>query len=98
MRGKACSADFMRRIERMVQSHEGKHKDLVKFITHQTCISPNQIGRLLRTVKLKEEICVNAHFTEEPQPTILVEALSAPDPVAMATQAIEEEWTVKQVR
>lgn len=26
MRGKACSAEFMRRLERMVEVHEGKHK------------------------------------------------------------------------
>lgn len=76
MRGKGCSAEFMRRIERMVQAHEGKHKDLVKFISHQTCISPVQITQLLRTVKLKEEIFVNKDFQEEPQPTILNGAMT----------------------
>jgi len=82
----------------MVQAHEGKHKDLVKFISHQTCINPIQIRQLIRVLDLKEKICVNTSFQEEPQPTILVEALPAPDPVAMATQAIEEEWTAKEVR
>jgi hypothetical protein len=82
----------------MVSAHEGKHKDLVKFIAHQTCISPGHISKLVRVVKLKDEISVNADFPEEPQPTILHEALSAPDPLAMATQAIEEEWTAKEVR
>jgi len=82
----------------MVKAQEGKRKDLVKFIAHQTCISPSQINKLLRTVELKEELRVNAHFIEEPQPTILVEAISAPNPVAMATKAIEEDWTAKKVR
>jgi len=46
-----------------VQAHEGKHKDLVKFIAHQTCISPVQITQLL-TVKFKEEIFVNKDFKQ----------------------------------
>ena len=69
----------------------------MKFIAHQTCISPSQIYRLLQVSELGKEIRVNAKIQEEPQPTILIEALSAPDPVAMATQAIEEEWTAKEV-
>ena len=87
-----------RRIEKMVKAQEGKHKDLVKFITHQTCISPVQIYKLVASLEIKKKILVNENFTEEPQPTILAEALSATDPVAMATQAIEGEWTAKQVR
>jgi len=82
----------------MVKAQEGKRKDLVKFIAHQTCISPSQIYRLVQVVNLKKEIRVNTKIEEEPQPTILVEAVSAPDPVAMATKAIEEDWTAKQVR
>lgn len=82
----------------MVKAQEGKRKDLVKFITHQTCISPSQIYRLVQVLELKKEIRVNTNFVEEPQPTILQESLNSPDPLAMATQAIEEEWTVKQVR
>ena len=82
----------------MVKAQEGKRKDLVKFITHQTCISPSQIYRLVQVLELKKEIRVNTNFVEEPQPTILVEALPAQDPVALATQAIEEDWTAKQVR
>ena len=83
-----------RPIERMVEAHEGKHKDLVKFITHQTCISPMQIRKLVRVLELKT--IVIDRFSEEPQPSILAEALTAPDPVALVIQAIEEEWTAKQ--
>jgi hypothetical protein len=96
--GKACSAEFMRRIERMVQAHEGKKQDLVKFIAHQTCISPSQIYRLVQVVNLKKEIRDIAKTEEEPQPSILIESLTAPNPIAMATKAIEEEWTAKEVR
>ena len=94
----SCLEHSLPSIERMVAAHEGKHKDLVKFIAHQTCISPGHISKLVRVLKLKDEISVNADFPEEPQPTILHEALGAPDPVALATQAIEEEWTAKEVR
>lgn len=41
---------------------------------------------------------VTHHFPEEPQPTILVEALRAPDPEELAIKAIEEEWTAAQTR
>ncbi len=82
----------------MVSAHEGKRKDLVKFISGQTCISPHTIRHLVRSLELKTKIAVTGHLTEEPQPTILVEALAAPDPEALATQAIEEDWTADQTR
>ncbi len=82
----------------MVKAQEGKRKDLVKFIAHQTCISPVQIYKLVASLELKKKILVNENMPEEPQPSILVESLTAPDPVAMATKAIEEEWTAKKVR
>ena len=69
---------------------------LVKFIAHQTCISPMQIRKLVRVLELKT--IVIDRFSEEPQPSILAEALTAPDPEALAIQAIEEGWTAKQVR
>jgi N6-adenosine-specific RNA methylase IME4 len=98
MRGKACSAEFMRRIERLVVASEGqKRKDLVKFISQQTCISPPQIRRLIRVVELGKTIDID-RFPERPQPSVLMEALQAPDPVALAVQAVEEEWTVERVR
>ena len=81
----------------MVTAHEGTQKDLVKFIAGQTCISPIQIRSLVRVLELKKTI-VNNHFSEEPQPTILVEALQAPNPEESAIQAIEEGWTADQAR
>ena len=77
-------------IENIVEAHEEKQKDLVKFIAHQTCINPHTVRQLIRTLELKEKVSDTGRFQEEPQPSILTEALSAPDPVAMATQAIEE--------
>jgi len=82
----------------MVAAHEGTHKDLVKFISGQTCISPHTIRYLVRSLELKTKIADIGHLTEEPQPNILVEALVAPDPEALALQAIEEEWTAEQTR
>jgi len=82
----------------LVAAHEGKHKDLVKFISHQTCITPHTIRQLVRSLELKTKVSVNGRLTEEPPPTILVEALAAPDPEALAIQALEEDWTAKQTR
>lgn len=76
MRGKACSAEFMRRFERMVATHEGKHKDLVKFITHQTCLNPTQTTQLLRSIELEKSLI--SEISEKPHPTILAESLVAP--------------------
>ncbi len=56
MRGKACSAEFMRRIERMVEAHEGKKQDLVKFISGQTCLRPSTIYQLVQVLSLGNEI------------------------------------------
>jgi len=82
----------------MVKAQEGKRKDLVKFIAHQTCISPVQIYKLVASLELKKKILDIENIVEDPQPSILVESLTAPAPVAMATKAIEEDWTVTQVR
>ena len=68
----------MRRLERMVEAYEGKHKDLVKFISHQTCVSPITVRFLVRSVELKKTLG-NKHFPEDVQPTFLVEILGAPD-------------------
>ena len=98
MKGKACSAEFMRRLEGMVEVHEGKHKDLVKFINHQTCVTPQHVNLLLRSIELRNKLNDIIHFSEEPQPSILIECLTAPDPKALALQAIQEGWTVEQTR
>jgi len=82
----------------MAAEHEGKHKDLVKFISHQTCINPHTIRQLVRSLELKTKVSVTGRFTEESQPTILVEALAAPNPEELAIQAIEEDWTAGQTR
>ena len=96
MRGKACSAEFMRRLERMVAAHEGKHKDLVKFVTHQTCIKPNHTNMLLRSLELEKSLI--SVISEKPHPSILIECLSVKNPKALAIKAIEEGWTVDQTR
>lgn len=67
----------------------GKHKDLVKFISHQTCLKPDHTNKLLRVLELeKTSVPTNS---EKPHPDILIECLTAPDPKALAIQAIEED-------
>jgi N6-adenosine-specific RNA methylase IME4 len=97
MRGKACSAEFMRRIRQMMEMHEGKRKELVNFIAHQTCLKPRQIYNLVACEDLRREICRYLQ-NDEPHPTILIEALRSPDSGALALEAIENEWTAEQVR
>ena len=80
----------------MVSAHAGKHKDLVKFITHQTCLKPTQTTQLLREIELEKSLI--SEISEKPHPSILIECLSAPDPKALAIKAIEEEWTADQTR
>ena len=58
----------------MVAAHQGKRKDPVQFITHQTCLKPSQIYDLLAAEGLREKLCGYPQ-NEEPQPTILIEAL-----------------------
>ena len=82
-----------RPIERMVEAHEGKKQDLVKFISGQTCLRPSTIYQLVQVLSLGNEI---SEYSEKPQPGILIQCLSAPDPKALAIKAIEEEWTAKQ--
>ncbi len=94
-RGKACSAEFMRRLERMVTAHEGKHKDLVKFIAGQTCLQSSTIYQLVQTLNLQNEL---SEYSEKPQPGVLIQCLSAPNPKALAIQAIEEGWAADQTR
>ena len=88
----------MRRLERMVAAHEGKHKDLVKFIAGQTCLDPHTIRQLVRSFELKAKMSVTGRLTEEVQPTVLIEALAAPNPEELVMQAIEEDWTADQTR
>ena len=78
------------------EAHEGKKKDLVKFITHQTCLKPTQTTQLLRSIELEKSLI--SEISEKPHPSILIEALPAPNPKALALKAINEEWTAKQVR
>lgn len=88
----------MRRLERMVEAHQGTRQELVKMLSHQTCIQPRQVYNLVKAIDLQKEILQVPTITERPQPTILIECLPAPDPVALAKVAIEEEWTAGQVR
>ena len=77
----------------MVEAHEGKHKDLVKFIAGQTCLQSSTIYQLVQTLNLEKKL---SEYSEKPQPGVLIQCLSAPDPLALAKQAIEEGWTVEQ--
>jgi len=73
----------------MVAAHEGKHKDLVKFISGQTCIGVRQVQRLVSGYQLEREITrVSAfsEYSEKPQPGILIQCLSASDPVTLAKE------------
>jgi hypothetical protein len=70
---------------------------VVEFISHQTCLKKTQVYDLLRALELEREIFrVTGIPDERPQPTILIEALAAPDPVQLALRAIEEGWTAEQ--
>ena len=82
----------------MVAAHEGKHKDLVKFISHQTCLQERQVYNLVGGLNLEKEVLQVTAITERPQPTIFVESLPAPNPKALAKQAIEEGWTAQETR
>ncbi len=53
-------------VKRMVEAHQGKHKDLVKFMAGQTCLKPNTIRNLLRTIDLQAKIPVNGQSTGGP--------------------------------
>ena len=100
MRGKGCSAEFMRRLERMVAAANGKtKKELVQAICHQTCLNQVQVYQLLRVLQLEDQLSKEkVQLPEKPQPTILIEALSAPDPVGLVKNAIDHGWTASQVR
>lgn len=73
-------------------------KERVRIICSQTCLSRVQVQQLLRVIELQKQLDMNCWVTNKPQPTILVESLRAPDPVALATQAIEHDWTAERVR
>ena len=55
MRGKACSAEFMRRIDCLVKAHNGSRKELVKALTHQTCLKQVQVYQWLRSLELEKQ-------------------------------------------
>ena len=84
----------------MVTAHEGKHKDLVKFIAGQTCLGTRQVQDLVRGYQLEQEITRISAFSEaeRTQPSIFIACSGAPDPVALAKKAIEEGWTAEQTR
>jgi hypothetical protein len=108
MRGKACSAEFTRRIDRMVEAagglegatRRGALRPLVQLISHQTCLKETQVYQLLRARELRLALEREFQISEIPQPSILIEALAAPEPdrPELARRAIEEEWTAEQVR
>ena len=98
MRSKGCSADFMRKFEEMVRIHAGTQRDLVRALQKMTCLKRSTIYNLLKVMKLERDILINKTLQERPQPTVLLRALEAPDPVTLAKEAIENEWTAERVR
>ena len=60
-------------------------------------VKPSQIYRLVAAEELRTKLS-RYRENEEPQPSILVECLAAPDPEVLALEAIENEWTAEQVR
>jgi N6-adenosine-specific RNA methylase IME4 len=111
VRGKACSVEFMRRIEKMVHAaggledatKRGALRPIIRAISGQTCLKENTVYKLIRTLSLEKDvqkvICGTANnLDEKPWPTILAECLQAPDPVTLARKAFEEEWTAEQTR
>lgn len=106
MRGKACSAEFMRRFERLAvaagwQPHakRGRLKPVVQALSHQFCLDDMTIYHLLEGIVLQKRVISVTGNTEVPHPTILTEAVRAgPQAEQVAKQAIEEGWTAKQVR
>ncbi len=67
MRGKACSAEFMRRIDRLVKAHNGSRKELVKALTHQTCLKQVQVYQLLRSLELEMQLIGKFQISENRQ-------------------------------
>lgn len=109
MRGKACSVEFMRRLEKMIKAagfngHErpakrGEVRPIVKMIAGQICLKESTVYDLVRVLGLANAIRGTANISDEqPWPTILSECLAAPDPEQLALEAIENGWTAEQVR
>lgn len=76
----------------------GALRPLVKTISAQTCLKERQVYDLLGALRLERDVLRISANAERPQPSILVECLPAPDPLALACRALEEEWTAEQVR
>lgn len=98
----------MRRIEKMVNAaggldgatKRGALRPLVQAISHQTCLKQGTVYKLLGVLRLEREVLGTENIQERPQPSIVMEALAAPEEqrVALVLRAIEEEWTAEQVR
>ena len=65
MRGKACSAEFMRRIDCLVKAHNGSRKELVKALTHQTCLKQVQVYQWL--LELEKQLIGKFQISENRQ-------------------------------
>lgn len=106
MRGLACSATFMRQFEKLARQSgwepgkgkRGFKKHTVEALSHHFCLKSAQIYQLLKAAELAPAILDIKNNGEVTHPSILVEAARSTDPVATATQAVEEGWTAAQVR
>jgi hypothetical protein len=105
---RSCSPEFMQRIEKLVNAAgglppagtRGALKPLVQGIARQTCHKEKTIYHLLQTLRLERSVILGAENStpERPIPTVVRECLSAPDPLALANEAVEEGWTTRQTR
>lgn len=106
MKGRACSAEFMRRIEKLARQagwtpedkRRGAKKSVVEALSHHLCLQRRTIYQVLQALSLRD-IAVNSTNGEAIHPSLLCLAATAGEEAAEVIElALAEEWTDKQVR
>jgi hypothetical protein len=111
MRGKACSAEFMRRLDKLArqagwtpacEQKRGQLKPVVQALSHEFCLGPRAIYEMLAARSLQIQALSSSadiRTNEVPHPSILARASLAgkEEAPAVARQAVEEGWTAKEV-
>ena len=104
MRGLACSAEFMRRFERLAKEagwtgNGGPKKRAVDALVHHFCLNKTQVYDLLRSIEIRYLAGIPGNRNEVPHPTILTEAARAGTAAGtIAKEAVEKGWTAQEVR
>lgn len=107
MRGLSCSAEFMRRFERLArqtgwqpgQGKRGLKRHTVEALSHHFCIGAKQIYDLLRAVELRPHLVRVNPKIEAVHPSLLREASRAGAAAPkIVEQALSEGWTTGRVR